>query len=227
MFSSCYLQACFDSRSVLPRPHLCAVGYRIWINGLFAWHKSYPEMSLHFLQMVRQWFGSKQIALAHAALMLGDAVRNRGVRDLKLPLATGLLTGIHADMMPDLYWHALDLLKSCEPIYPHLNVTAVWTAVLKLLESVTSWKDRQVRRQTLSTVVGFLEATMIDDETMALATHNLLSIMLADARGNLDEAAAKNQKLIGLLRHSNVRGWKRSISLLSLVEYDWVIGRKL
>ena len=164
-------------------------------------------MSLHFLQMVTQWCGSKKI-LAQAAIILCSAVRCRGVRDLTLPFANGLLTGIHAGMTPEVYWYALDLLNSCKQIYPHLNVTAVLTAVLKLLESVVSWKDRKERRKTLSTVFGFLEATMIapDDEAMALANHNLLSIMLADARGNLDEAAAKNQKLIGLLRQSNVRG---------------------
>ena len=46
---------------------------------------------------------------------------------------------------------------------------------------------------------------MIDDEAVALASHNIISIALADARGNLDGAAAKNQKLIGLLRQSKVR----------------------
>ena len=29
----------------------CPPGYRLWINGLFMWHKSHPELSLHLLQM--------------------------------------------------------------------------------------------------------------------------------------------------------------------------------
>eukprot|EP00435_Cladocopium_sp_Y103_P010040 s2032_g2.t1 len=75
-----------------------AVRYRLWINGLFAWHKSHPEMSLHFLRIATQWFDSKQEKLRSAAIRMCCAVRYRGIRDLTLPLANSLLEVLHADM---------------------------------------------------------------------------------------------------------------------------------
>lgn len=46
---------------------------------------------------------------------------------------------------------------------------------------------------------------MMDDEVFAFANHNMTSLACADARGNVDEVAAKKQKLIGLLRESTAR----------------------
>eukprot|EP00435_Cladocopium_sp_Y103_P045011 s3137_g12.t2 len=173
-------------------------GYRLWINGLFAWHKRHPEMSLHFLQMMTRWFGSKHVELTNTAITLCRAVRYQGIRDLTLPLANGLLGVLHADMFPRARLCALELLKDCQAVYPDLDVKLL----LELLEAVMSWKEPEVRAQVRYIAAFMLEAMMKDDEAFALANINVTSMALADEKGNMDEAAAKSQKLIGLLREA-------------------------
>ena len=91
-----------------------AFGSTAFLHG--TWHKSYPEMSLRFLQMATKWFGSHQVELADTATTLCGAVRSKGIRDL----TDTLLTGIGAGMTEETYWYALELLKTCQPIYPNL-----------------------------------------------------------------------------------------------------------
>eukprot|EP00435_Cladocopium_sp_Y103_P070147 s214_g34.t1 len=177
-----------------------APGYRLWINGRFAWHKRHPEMSFHFLQMMTRWFGSKHVELTNTAITLCRAMRYQGVRDLTLPLANGLLGVLPADMFPRARWCALELLKDCQAVYPDLDVKLL----LKLLEAVMSWKEREVRAQVRKIAAFMLEAMMKDDEAFALANINITSMALEDQKGNTDEAAAKSQKLIGL-RETKVR----------------------
>eukprot|EP00435_Cladocopium_sp_Y103_P019236 s2118_g4.t1 len=186
--------------SVVP----CA-GYRLWINGLFVWHKSHPEMSLQFLRIATQWFGSKQVKLTNTAITLCREMRYQGVRDLTLPLTNGLLGVLHADMEPQLRLCTLELLKDCQAVYPDLNVKLV----LELLESVSSWKESlkemDVRCEVRRVASYMLEAVMKDDETFALANIKLNGMTLADGKGNMDEAAAKNHTLVDLLRETKAR----------------------
>ena len=206
----CYAMLCYailyskflKSTSDLPL-HVpsCALllGYRLWINGLFVWHKSHPEMTLHFLQMAMEWLGSQQDELANLGLILCRAVRFQGIRDLTLPLANGLLmTLLHGDMIPEKRLLALELLERCQIAYPHLKVETA----IELLESVMSWKEEEVRNKTHFVAAYMLEAIMVDDETFALANQNMTSMARADARGEVDKAAAKKQKVLGLLRDS-------------------------
>ena len=155
-------------------------------------------MSLHFLQMATQWLGSEEVLLANAAITLCRAVRYRGIRDLTLPLANGLLKVLHADMMPAVRPFVLGLLESCHAIYEHLSVTAV----IALLESVMSWKERKMQVRARSTAAYILETIMMDDGAFAVVNHHITSMVLAEQRGNMDETAAKYQKLIGLLSES-------------------------
>lgn len=62
-------------------PCYMPAGYCLWINGLFAWHRCQPEMSLQFLQTVTKWFSSQENALANVAFTLCRAVRYRGASD--------------------------------------------------------------------------------------------------------------------------------------------------
>ena len=196
-----------STSSSLP-PHVlsfalfCSAGYRLWINGLFAWHKNHPEMSLRILQMATRWFGSKEVKLANVAITLCRAMGDRGVRDLSLPLANGLLAVLHADMLtPSACLCALDLLKHCQPIYNHLDVEVVF----ELFESSESWKDWKVRAQAMGVVDAMLETIMMDDEAYARATHKITSMLRADKKDNMKEAATNKQELIGLLKGSKVR----------------------
>ena len=176
----------------------CALppGYRFWINGLFAWHKRHPEMSFHFLQIAMQWFACKQVKLANAGLTLCRSVRNQAIPDLTLSLANGLLAMLHTDMRPQRRLIALNVLNNCQAIYPHFNVELV----LELLESVMSWEEQQTRGRARGIAAVMLEAIVTDDEAFVLANRHMTSVVLADLRGNMDEAAAKQQKLIVLLR---------------------------
>eukprot|EP00435_Cladocopium_sp_Y103_P002517 s5481_g1.t1 len=177
-------------------------GYRLWINGLFAWHTSHPEMSLHFLQIATLWFDSKQVKLTSTAIELCRAVRYQGIRDLTLPLANSLLGVLHADMEPQVRLCILELLKNCQAVYPRLNVKLV----LELLESVISGKEsleeREVRFQVRRVAAYMLEAILQDDQAFARANIKLTSIALTDGKRNTDETAAKNQALICLLKET-------------------------
>ena len=153
-------------------------------------------MSLHFLQMATQWLGSKQDKLANAAFTLCYAVRYAGIRDLTLSFANGLLAMLHTDCMPQQRLRSLMLLKSCRATYPHLNQKLV----LDLLEPVMSWEEQKVRDQARSVVASMLEASTMDDEAFVLANRRIISMESADHRGNMDKAAAEQQKLIGWLR---------------------------
>ena len=173
-------------------------GYRFWINGLPTWHKCHPEMSLYFLQMVMHWLGSKQVELATAAISLCRSVRFQGIPDLTLSLANGLLAMLHTDMLLRVRSCTLELLNQCQAIYPHFNVELV----IELLESAMSWEERKVRGRARCLSAHMLEAIVTDDEAFVLANHLISSTDLADGRGNMDEAAAKQKKLFGLLRES-------------------------
>ena len=81
-----------------------------------------PEMSLYFLQMAMQWFGSKQVKLSNAAITLCCSVRFQGIPDLSLSLANSLLAVVHTDMRRQVRLIALDMLKNCQATYPHSNV---------------------------------------------------------------------------------------------------------
>ena len=179
-------------------------GYRFWINGLCAWHKRHPEMSLYFLQMVMQWFGSKQVELVNAAIALCCSVRCQGIPDLTRSLAKSLLALIHTDMRPQGRVSALEILKICPATYPHFNVELV----LELLESAMSWEEREARSRARGVAAFMLEAIMTDDEAFVLANRHISSTEQADQLGNVDEAAAKQQKLTGLLRE-----WCKSTAL--------------
>ena len=159
-------------------------------------------MSLHFLQTVTKWFGSQQEALAKAGITLCRAVRYQGVRDLTLPLANGLLSVLQTHLKPQKRLCALELLSRCQSIYPNLNVKLV----LDLLESAMSWEQPEARGQAEALAAYMLESIMMDDEAFALANRIITGMAMAHARGNIDEVAAKKQKLIGLLKESTVRG---------------------
>lgn len=184
----------------IPSPALPA-GYRIWINGLFMWHKSHPELSLHFLQTATQWCGSKQIELSNPAYTLCRAVRELGIRDLTLPLAKGLLGVLDTETRPQKCMSVLSLVKTCQAIYRHLDIKVVF----KLLESMMSWKDQKVRMEAICMVATVLEAILMDDEAFARACRRFTSMENADKKGNMDEAAAEKKKLIGLLKDSKLR----------------------
>ena len=143
-----------------------------------------------------QWFGSKQAKLAGAAITLCCSVRFQGIPDLTLSLANGLLAVIHTDMHPQARLSALDVLKSCPVAYPHFNMELV----LELLESAMSWEEREVRSEARAIAAIMLEAILMDDEAFVLANRHISSTENADRRGNMDEVAAKQQKLTGLLR---------------------------
>ena len=143
-----------------------------------------------------QWFGSKQIELARAAISLCCSVRFQAIPDLTLSLANGLLTMLRTDMHPAVRISTLEFLNSCQAIYPHLNVELV----LQLLESAMSWEEWKARGRARCISAVMLEAIMTDDEAFVLANRHITSMQRADARGNMDEAAAKQKKLIGLLR---------------------------
>ena len=181
---------CFATSCVLPP------GYRFWINGLFAWHKRHPEMSFHFLQMAMQWFGSKQLKLAIAAISLCCSVRSQGIPDVTLYFGNSLLAALHADMHPEVRSAVIHMLKNCQAIYPHFNVELV----LEFLESAMSWEGRAVRSKARSIAAFMLEAIVTDDEAFVLANRQITIAELSDTWGNVDKAAAKQQKLIGLLR---------------------------
>ena len=183
------------------RPALPA-GYRLWINGLFMWHKSCPELSLHLLQMATQWCGSKQIKLANAAGILCHAVRGLGIRDLTLPLANGLLRVLNAETRPQTCMCVMSLLKTCQAVYCHLDIRFVF----ELLESMMSWKDWKVRREAIYITAIVLEAILMDDEAVARANHIITSMVHADNKGNMDEVAAEKQNLIGLLKRQQLAG---------------------
>ena len=153
-------------------------------------------MSLYFLQMAMQWFGSEQDELANAALALCCSVRNEGIPDLTLSVANGLLAMLRADTHPGVRLGALEFLNNCQAVYPYFNVELV----LELLESVMSWEEQKMRGRARCIAAQMLEAIMMDDEDFILANRYINSTELADSRGNMDEAAAKQQKLIGLLR---------------------------
>ena len=171
-------------------------GYRFWINGLFPWHKRHPEMSLCFLQTAMHWFGSKQVKLANAGIILCNSLRFQAIPDLTLSLAKGLLAVIHTDMHPQGRLSAFEILQNCQVMYPHFDVEVV----LELLESAMSWEEPKVRGKARYIAAVMLEAIMTDAEAFVLANHYITSLVLADERGNMDEAAAKQQKLTGLLR---------------------------
>ena len=191
----------------------CPAGYRLWINGLFMWHKSHPELSLHLLQMVTQCCSSKQIKLANAAYTLCVAVRERGIRDLTLPLANGLLRVLDADTRPQKCMCVMSLLKSCRAVYCHLDIKFVF----ELLDSMMSWTDRKVRREAICMAGAVLEAILMDDEAFARSCHKVISIVRADNSENMDEAAAEKQKLIDLLKDSKVRSGKNHHRLAQIL----------
>ena len=170
-------------------------GYRLWINGLFMWHKSHPELSLHFVQMATQWCGSKQIKLANAAYALWTAVRELGIRDLTLPLANGLLRVLDAETRPQKCTVVMSLLKTCQAVYCHLDMKFVF----ELLESMMSWKNWKVRREAICIAGTVLEAILVDDEAFARAGRKILSMIHANNSENMDEAAAEKQKLVDFL----------------------------
>ena len=151
--------------------------------------------------MAIQWAGSEQIELARAGIIFCYAVRHQGIRDLNLPLVKGLLVVLHADLHPYIRECALDVLIGCQTTYPHINVKLV----LELLESVISWKDLEMRRRARGTVAHMLEAIVTDDQAFALANLNLKGMSRQEGRGNMDEAAVKLQKVIGVLSESNAR----------------------
>ena len=199
----------------------CALppGYRFWINGLVAWHKRHPEMSFHFIQMAVQWFGSKQAKLTNAGIILCRAVRFQGIPDLTLALAKGLSAVIHTDMHPQARLLALNVLMNCQAIYPHLNVELV----LELLESAMSWEKWEERAEARAIAAFMLEAILVDEEAFVLANRHISSTNLADRRGNMDEAAAKQQKRTGLLRE-----WcKSTAELKGSLKLDGTIAERL
>ena len=59
--------------------------------------------------------------------------------------------------------------------------------------------------EAICIVATVLEATLMDDDAFARAGHKITSMVHADGRGNMDEAAAEKQKLMGLLKDSKLR----------------------
>ena len=170
-------------------------GYRLWFNGLFQWHKRHPEMSLHFIQMVMQWFGSEQIRLANVAKTFCTSVNITGIRALTLPLANRLLEWLHADLRPKPRRAALNILKHSQGVYPHLNVKLVF----ELFETVMSWEELDARREARMIAEGILHVIVMDDETLARAFRHARSLHEAEHKGDMNEAAAKLQ-MMGVLR---------------------------
>ena len=68
-----------------------------------------------------------------------------------------------------------------------------------------SWKDRKVRMEAICIVATVLETILLDDEAVARASRIIKRMALEDKKGNMDEAAAQKQKLIGLLKDSKLR----------------------
>ena len=71
-----------------------------------------------------------------------------------------------------------------------------------------SWEEREVRSEASAIAAFMLEAIMTDDEAFVLANRHISSTEQADQLGNVDEAAAKQQKLTGFLRE-----WCKSTAL--------------
>ena len=177
-------------------------GYRLWFNGLFQWHKRHPEMSLHFVQMAAQWFGAEQIKLANVAITLCTSVHAAGIRDLTLPLANRLLEWLHTDLRPKVRGFALEILQNSPQVYPHLNVKLVF----ELFETLMSWKELDARKEARMLARGIMGLIVMDDEARARAHRHLFGLTNADHSGNMDEAAGKLQKLMGVPReHSLAR----------------------
>ena len=153
-------------------------------------------MSFHFLQMAMQLFGSKQLKLANAGITLCCLARNEGIPDLTLYVGNSLFAALHADMHPEVRSAVIHMLENCQAIYPHFNVELV----LEFLESAMSWEGREVRSKARSVAAVMLEAIVTDDEAFVRANRHINIAELSDTWGNVDKAAAKQQKLIDLLR---------------------------
>ena len=198
------VQLCFQSTSLYIATsslYTQPAGYRLWFNGLFQWQKRHPEMSLHFVQMATQWFGSEQIKLAHVAQTLCTSAHLARSRDLTLALANRLLECLHADLRPQARTVALNILKYSQVVYSDLNVDLVF----ELFETVMSWKEFGARCEARAIAEGIMHVIVMDDETFARAFRHARSLEDADLRGDMDEAAANLQKLMGVLKEHKVR----------------------
>ena len=197
------VQVCFQSTSLrIATSSLYAqpAGYRLWFNGLFQWHKRHPEMSLHFVQMAMQWFGSEQSKLANVGFTFCTSVHMTRNRDLTLAIANHLLELLHADLRPQVLRAALSILKHSQGVYSHLNANLVF----KLFETVTSWEEVEARREARMVADGIMDVILTDDEVHTRAFRHARSLEDADHRGDMDEAAANLQKLMGVLREHKV-----------------------
>ena len=195
--------------SVIGRPYRVSfvpqsAGYLCWHDGLYAWHKYQPGMTLHFVQVIIQWIFSENKILAEAGRCLCASVSRQGVRQLALPFANALLAVLRdVQMQPAVHRCALDCLRKCPGIYHQLGTDFI----LELVESVTSWKaDLKVRSHGIGHIIGMLSVVLVDDQAAFLATRYLLQWEIQNFFGESNEGAVSKQKLLDLLMESTAHG---------------------
>eukprot|EP00435_Cladocopium_sp_Y103_P036620 s670_g9.t1 len=179
----------------------CA-GYRYWFSGLSMWHALHPEMTLHFVKVVMQWYRSEVRELRRVGCLLCYEVVLSGSRELRLPIAEGLSAVLSTkDLEHNLYLSVAEILEKCQPIFKHLSKK--W--VVEFLEIATSWTDKEIRRRYLVQVKCVLDVVLNNAE-IHFATRYWNALYNADLLRKIDTVAAEKQKLIDLLTESQESG---------------------
>eukprot|EP00438_Fugacium_kawagutii_P030009 Skav214952 [mRNA] locus=scaffold2320:94618:96387:+ [translate_table: standard] len=170
-------------------------GYRIWFRGLYRWHTLCPEMILDSVEVIMQHYGST----------VGEVPRNlfwgliaSGIRQIRLPMTKGLLPVLCSkDLELDAYKDALKALDTCRSVFHHLTPACA----AELLESVTSWTDKELQFSAIEQVIYLMEG-MLDDKDLCIANHYMDAMAFASRAGRMDSVAANKQKVVDLLMES-------------------------
>eukprot|EP00438_Fugacium_kawagutii_P001096 Skav200792 [mRNA] locus=scaffold4534:25146:26006:+ [translate_table: standard] len=167
-------------------------GYRIWFDGLCTWHSLCPEMALRSVAVMIQHYDS----VGPVQRCFWFTLMASGVQQIRLPMAKGLLPVLCSkDLQRRTYEEAIEALGTCRSVFHHLTPNCV----AQLLESVTSWTDKELLFAGMEQTHYIMEMVLDDDRDICIATHYAENLVCAIKGGRTDAAAANKQKLLTLL----------------------------